>query len=345
MMQMLSIIVPIYNAEKYLEECLQSIANQTFKDIEVILVDDGSTDSSHLICESFCLKYKNFRLLTKENGGQMSAWILGVKHANGDFLGFVDADDVVEPNMYEIMMSEQSKHESDLVMCSRNIVIGGNKITNGKKQFWNNLKSYYSLDDLDFIRKMFLPTLQGNLSQARWDKVFKKDLYVECMEKYATNVVRTFEDRFIVIPYIFKSKSFSFVDLPLYNWRQVSNSSSRKPRPELCNIADKLFESHKQLIFDLGIYNQYIYYIELEKIDIMRNIFERNLCCKVSNKEFRKNAKLLLSKENRSIVLKHKKDCGGKFGKFLYLSFFFKSVLILKLGARKFKQNRVDNFN
>ena len=316
--KMISVIVPIFNAEKYLDECLQSIANQTYKDIEVILVDDGSTDSSRLICDQFCSKYSQFKLLTKENGGQMSAWIMGVKQAQGDFLGFVDADDTIEPDMYEIMMKEQAQHDADLVMCSRSIIIDGRKTVKDGGRFCYDLKSFYPEEEVDVVRKMFLPTLEKNLSQARWDKLFKKKLYLECMNKYVTNTFRTFEDRFIVIPYVFKARSFSFVEKPLYNWRQVPNSSSRKPRPELCDIADALFYSHKQLIADLGVYEEYLGCIELEKIDIIRNIFERNLCCNISNKQFRHNAKLLLSNNNRQIVLKHKRDCSGKFGRYIF---------------------------
>ena len=336
---MLSVIVPIFNAEKYLDECLQSIANQTFKDIEVILVDDGSTDSSHFICEKFCSKYPNFKLFTKENGGQMSAWILGVQHAKGEFLGFVDADDTIEQNMYEVMMKEQAKHDSDLVMCSRSLIVDNSKVIS-KDPFCYALKPYYPVEEIDIVRKMFIPTLEKNLSQARWDKIFKKDLYIECMNKYAVdNVVRTFEDRFIVIPYIFKSKSFSFIDKPLYNWRQVPNSSSRKPRPELNDIADKLFESHKQLIADLSLYDDYIFYIEIEKIDIMRNIFERNMCIKGLTRNGKKKiATMLLSKKNRDIVIKHKKDCTGKFGVLFYLVCLFNSKGLLIFGSRFVKR-------
>lgn len=340
MTPMLSVIVPIYNAEKYLCECLQSIADQTYKDIEVILIDDGSTDSSPLICEDFCSKYNNFRLLTKKNGGQMSAWILGVQHAKGEFLGFVDADDTIESDMYEIMMKEQSQNDADLVMCSRNVIVDNQKMISNEKPFCYDLKSYYSGDEVDIVRRMFVPTLEKNLSQARWDKVFKKDLYVDCMNKYAiNNVVRTFEDRFIVIPYIFKSKSFSFVGKPLYNWRQVPNSSSRKPRPELNEIANKLFESHKQLINDLKILDKYLYFIELEKMDILRAIFERNLCIKgLSHKKKKAIAEEILNNENKIIVKKHKKDCKGKFGKLLYLACLFNNKSFLIFGSKFVKR-------
>ena len=173
---MISVIVPIYNAESYLRECLDSIANQTYKDLEVILVNDGSTDSSQIICEEYCKKYSFFKLINKENGGQMSSWVLAVHQANGDFIGFVDSDDYIEPTMFEKMMAKQEKDKSDLVMCSRDLTF-----TNGEKHishFPNDLKDYYPESEKEEIISRFLPTLSGNWSQARWDKLFKKDFFL-----------------------------------------------------------------------------------------------------------------------------------------------------------------------
>lgn len=329
---MVSIIVPIYNAEKYLNDCLDSLASQSFNDYEVILVNDGSTDSSKSICEDYCSRYSNFKLLNKENGGQMSAWILGVRFASSDFLGFVDSDDIVDKQFIEKMVSAQKEHNADLVMCSRKeITFSGDTI---ESSIPYHLKNYYCKEEMDAVRKMFLPTFEGNLSQARWDKLFRKDLYIQCMEKYCDVIVRTFEDRFIVIPYVFHSSSFTFIDEPLYYWRAVPYSSSRKPRPELCKIADDLFESHKKMIISLNIYETYLPLIELEKLDIIRNIFERNICVKARFKTLWYNSKLLMSKANREIVLKHKKDCRGSFAKFLYRSFKLKSKMLLIIGSR-----------
>ena len=89
----ISVIIPVYNASGLLPDCLQSIALQTWTDLEVLLVDDGSTDDSAGICRSFCEKDSRFRLLQKENGGVSSARNLGLKEASGDYIAFVDADD------------------------------------------------------------------------------------------------------------------------------------------------------------------------------------------------------------------------------------------------------------
>ena len=102
-MPFLSVIVPIYNAEQYLEECLDSIMQQTFKDYEVILVNDGATDRSPQICQEYADQYDNVHLVNKENGGLVSARKAGLAKACGEYIGWVDSDDCVEPEMFEKM--------------------------------------------------------------------------------------------------------------------------------------------------------------------------------------------------------------------------------------------------
>ena len=102
---MISVIVPVYNAEEYLEECLESIKNQTYTNIEVILVNDGSTDGSKEICEQYCEKDNRFKLVNQENQGQSVARNLGVAESVGQFIMFVDSDDVVRENIVEVLLS------------------------------------------------------------------------------------------------------------------------------------------------------------------------------------------------------------------------------------------------
>ena len=101
---MISVIVPVYNVEEYLEECLESIQYQTYTDIEVILVNDGSTDSSKEICERFCQADSRFRLINQENKGQSAARNRGVKESIGEYLMFVDSDDVINKNVLEVLL-------------------------------------------------------------------------------------------------------------------------------------------------------------------------------------------------------------------------------------------------
>lgn len=116
-MPFLSVIVPIYNAEQYLEECLDSIMQQTFKDYEVILVNDGATDRSPQICQEYVERYDNVHLVNKENGGLVSARKAGLAKACGKYIGWVDSDDCIVPEMFEKMCQEAKRAKSDIVIC------------------------------------------------------------------------------------------------------------------------------------------------------------------------------------------------------------------------------------
>ncbi len=110
---MISIVIPVYNAEKYLHQCVDSILHQTYQNIEVILVDDGSTDSSREICEKYKSLDQRIRCFYKENGGVSSARNYGIRCAKGDYIAFVDSDDIVKPDMLEILL----ENDCDFSMC------------------------------------------------------------------------------------------------------------------------------------------------------------------------------------------------------------------------------------
>ena len=112
-----SVIVPIYNAEKYLKQCLESIQRQTLKDIEVIMIDDGSTDGGSEIAKSY-LSDNRFSYYYKENEGLAAARADGIERASGEYLGFIDSDDWIEPDMYEKMYNAAKSNDSDIVFCN-----------------------------------------------------------------------------------------------------------------------------------------------------------------------------------------------------------------------------------
>ncbi|WP_086313933.1 hypothetical protein A5821_001482 [Enterococcus sp. 7F3_DIV0205] len=113
----ISIIVPVYNVERYLRKCVDSILNQTFTDIEVILVDDGSTDSSGEICDEYVLQDQRVQVIHKENGGLSDARNTGIESARGEYLGFVDSDDYIALDMYELLFNNIQKEAADLAIC------------------------------------------------------------------------------------------------------------------------------------------------------------------------------------------------------------------------------------
>ena len=117
-MPKVSVIVPVYNVEKYVEKCLKSLVNQTMQEIEIIVVDDGSKDGSKSIVDNYIKKYPDkIKYLYKENGGLSSARNFGIPYANGEYIAFLDSDDYVEPTMYEEMYNLAKKEDADMVEC------------------------------------------------------------------------------------------------------------------------------------------------------------------------------------------------------------------------------------
>ena len=106
---MISVIVPVYNVEKYLEECLDSIQNQTFSNIEIILVNDGSSDNSKEICKKYCEQDNRFKLINQTNQGQSVARNTGVAASKGEFIAFVDSDDIIRQDYLEVLMRHMSE--------------------------------------------------------------------------------------------------------------------------------------------------------------------------------------------------------------------------------------------
>lgn len=116
-MPKISVIVPVYNVAPYLKKCVDSIINQTFTDIEIILVDDGSTDESGTICDQYAQKDSRVKVIHKPNGGLSDARNSGLEVCSGEYIGFVDSDDWISPDMYETLIHFAVKEDLDVAMC------------------------------------------------------------------------------------------------------------------------------------------------------------------------------------------------------------------------------------
>lgn len=126
-MPKVSVIVPVYNVEKCIERCIYSIINQTEKDIEIILVDDGSTDKSSIICDLLSEKDKRIKVIHKKNGGLTSARLSGFQIAEGDYISFIDSDDYIDINMYKKMVTSAQSDDSDICFCPNYYFVKGDK--------------------------------------------------------------------------------------------------------------------------------------------------------------------------------------------------------------------------
>ena len=138
-MTKISVIVPVFNTLPYLEKCVLSLVNQTIKDIEIILVDDGSTDGSSSLCDELKLKYKNIVVIHKKNGGLSSARNEGIIASTGDYIGFVDSDDYVEPDMYEKLFGLLKNGKNDSIACSNFRKVFDNGKTEERHTLFNSI--------------------------------------------------------------------------------------------------------------------------------------------------------------------------------------------------------------
>jgi len=166
-MTKLSIIVPVYNVEQYLEKCLNSLVKQTLKDIEIIVVNDGTKDNSQKIIDQFVKKYKNVKSFIKENGGLSSARNYGLTQAKGEYIAFVDSDDYVAEDMYETMYKKAKEQEFDVVVCNLRYVFPDKEI------------KAYSKIKKDIFTKAEIKKCMSNIYPAAWNKIYKKELFLK----------------------------------------------------------------------------------------------------------------------------------------------------------------------
>lgn len=282
-----SVIVPVYNVEKYLKQCLDSLVNQTLKDIEIIVVNDGSTDSSEDIIKEYVDKYKGIvKYYKKENGGLSDARNYGLDYATGKYVGFVDSDDYVDINMFEKMYEKAKKDDSDIVEC--------------------NFKWVYpkkSKDDIGIKYK----TKKEMIINARvmaCNKIYKKELLDKNNIRFTKGIrYEDVEFFYKLVPYV---ESISFVKDTFYYYIQRKDSIANNQNEKTADIF-------------IALYNVLEYYKEKNLYDNYKEelefIYTRFLLCssfrrivKIKDKNIRKrllnetwinlNSKFPLWKEN-----------------------------------------------
>ena len=315
---LISIVVPVYNVKDYLVKCLDSIYKQTLKNYEVIIVDDGSTDGSSIVIDEYCKDKKNFYVYHKENGGLMSAWMEGIKHISGDYIGFVDSDDYINPTMFEKLLNCAIEHNCDIVMCDRYDVYK-DRITTSKSSIKPGL---YQKDDIEKIYRGILPTFNGkHITNARWNKLFKKEIFLKNI-KYCEHRSRICEDRFITPACIFAARSFYYLNEPLYYYVQREGSNHSKASEKLQDVMELLYETQKKMLKDYNMLNEYGVLVERANLNYLRLMIERNFAG-VGNKEIRlKLARRILKSESyRYCVKQYKEDLNGKLGNVLKVLF------------------------
>ena len=249
---MVSVIVPIYNVEEYLEECLESIRNQTYTNIEVILVNDGSTDGSIEICERFCQQDNRFKLVTQENQGLSAARNRGVKESIGEYIMFVDSDDVVKENIVEVLFFYMNS-DVDIVEC---------QITRCKDELVENKPT--SIMFKGESTEAILKSIEfKEVKFCAFTKLYRRELVekVPFLEGYI------YEDVYTGINYLKYIRKMVAVDLKGYYYRVRPNSimtkSFNEKNLDIFPIGKKLIESFDDNEYLLPYIGYFIFYLSL----------------------------------------------------------------------------------
>jgi len=219
MQPLLSIIVPIYNVEQYLDRCIQSILNQTYQNLEIILVDDGATDCSGAIADSYAAKDKRIKVFHKENGGLSDARNYGLEHVTGDYILFIDSDDFIVNIMCERLITVASSNNADIVSCNYYIYRGDDDISIHNMSVQDDKRTFTGMD---MLRYYLLKTEPFDLNVV-WNKIFKLDLF-NGVEPVRFPKGRVQEDNFTIFRLFLNANSIVTVNEPLYYYVQRAGS-------------------------------------------------------------------------------------------------------------------------
>lgn len=273
----LSIIVPIYNAEKYIDKCIESILNQTFSDFELILVNDGSQDASLHICKTWQEKDNRIRIIDKENGGVSSARNAGIDISNGEYIGFVDSDDYIDHHMYEKLFKAVESTNADIGICKR--IIPGKAQNYGHE--YPERRGFRFSESKQLWKDLFY---QGNIETFVTNKIFKLD-FIKRSAAYF-RCYQLFEDRLYLIQLYNYDPLMIYINEALYFYRPVQNSSVHRYYPQRFDVIKKIYKYELRLNskFENG------YYLNV----INRKLAESIVNCIVQEEESNRQNQILM---------------------------------------------------
>lgn len=319
MTNLISIIIPVYNAEHFLERCLNSLLSQTYKNLEIIVVNDGSTDNSANIINQFAKKNDRIIPIHQNNQGVSTARNLGLKKATGDYIGFVDADDEVLPEMYEILLKNALENNAAISHCGFEVVTKDSTVKfHGKGDFLVQDKNQGVQEILSGIR----------VEPSVWNKIYKKHL-VENIE-FPTDI-KINEDLLFNINAFYAAETSVFQDVVLYKYINNGESASRstftvKKAQDIYEVAKRI----KTIIKDKELEFSVNHFYAAKLLTVLQELKQNNLYQSSFAKELRSEVAKMDTKNmgNRIILTKIlivKFPMFYSFSRFFYDLFFMKN--------------------
>lgn len=210
--QLISVIVPIYRVEQYLDRCLVSIVDQTYDNLEIILVDDGSPDRCSVICDTWAQKDSRIKVIHKKNGGLSDARNAGLAVASGEFISFIDSDDWLQPNFFSALFSAMVNSGAEVAECATTYVT-----EDGTAIKVREVAHPRTLDRVEALRRL---VLEDGVYQTVWNKLYRRD----AIQEIPFAVGKYNEDEFWTYKVFDRIHKLATVDIPLYNYLQRGTS-------------------------------------------------------------------------------------------------------------------------
>jgi glycosyltransferase involved in cell wall biosynthesis len=226
-----SVIVAVYNLEKYVRECIESVLTQTCPDFELIIVDDGSKDSSPEICDEYAKKDARIRVVHKKNGGLVSARKAGISLAQGEYIVNLDGDDCIEPTLLEKVQTALKNSKADIVCYDYSVYTDGKKIP---QTLYNLTERYYDREALqnELFSRLITAKNGERFAPLIWNKAFKRELLFPIQMDLPDYVIMG-EDSCISYVCIYRAKSMCVIADRLYNYRTTENSITHQRKKAL----------------------------------------------------------------------------------------------------------------
>lgn len=251
-MPLFSIIIPVYNVEKYLNKCVDSVLNQTFTDFEVILVDDGSPDNCPAICDSYAEKDNRVKVIHKQNGGLINARKSGLEAASGGYIGFVDSDDWIEPEMYELFAQMIEKYSPDMVL-SDFYFDNEKELVNSEQLFEQEFYDKSALKEKLYPKMLFSGIYyKFGVNPCCWSKVYKKELLKKNLP-LVDGRIKMGEDAAFTYPCLIDAQSVATIKKPCYHYILNPDSMTKAYDKKLKSIIFLPYNRLKEKSCESGI--------------------------------------------------------------------------------------------
>lgn len=211
--KLISVIIPVFNTEKYLARCVNSVLSQTYRNLEIILVDDGSYDKSGEICDEFANRDSRIMVIHKENGGVSSARNAGLDVMSGEYVGFVDSDDITDVTMYEKLIDTAESENADIVCC------GTERVSDSGHEYYFNgrTEDFLIFDTNKALREL---TYNCRITNSMWDKLYRKDIFDNL--RMTEGII--YEDHEIMHKCLYRAEKTVYIGAPLYKYYMNSKS-------------------------------------------------------------------------------------------------------------------------